>query len=86
MARAISTTEAARNLGDFLAGIKHTGETFILHKNEKPVAVLGPAPGTPTITFRQFYELWRKLPDDPEFADDLKAVNKADRPPKDPWG
>lgn len=49
MARAISTTEAARNLGDFLARIKHTGETFILHKNEKPVAALGPAPGTPTI-------------------------------------
>ena len=85
MTRVISTTEAPRNPADFLASIEHTRETFILHKNEKPVAALGPAPGTPMITFRQFYELWRKLPDDPEFADDLEAVNRADRPPKNPW-
>ena len=36
MAKVISTSEAARNLGDVLARIKHTGETFILHKNDKP--------------------------------------------------
>jgi antitoxin (DNA-binding transcriptional repressor) of toxin-antitoxin stability system len=85
MAKAISTTEAARNLGDYLARIKHKRETFILHKNDKPVAALGPLPGTRTITFRELWELWRKLPADPKFADDLEAVNRADRPPKNPW-
>jgi antitoxin (DNA-binding transcriptional repressor) of toxin-antitoxin stability system len=86
MATKISSTEAARNLGDCLAKIKHTGETFILSKNEKPVATLGPLPGTRTVTFRKLWELWRKLPADPGFADDLEAVNNADQPPKNPWG
>jgi antitoxin (DNA-binding transcriptional repressor) of toxin-antitoxin stability system len=85
MAKTISTTEAARNLGDYLARIKHKRETFILHKNDKPVATLGPLPGTRTITFREFWEVWSKLPADPKFADDLEAVNRADRPPKNPW-
>ena len=53
MIKAISTTEAARNLGDYVAKVRHTGQTFILHKNEKPVAALGPLPKTRTITFRQ---------------------------------
>ena len=86
MAKVISTTEAARNLGDCLARIKHTGETFILSKNEKPVASLGPLPGARTITFRELWDVWRRSPADPKFADDLEAVNKADRPPKNPWG
>ncbi len=81
----ISSTEAARNLGDFLARIKHTGETFILSKNDKLVAALGPLPVARTITFRDMWDLWRKLPVDPSFADDLEAVNKADRAPKNPW-
>jgi antitoxin (DNA-binding transcriptional repressor) of toxin-antitoxin stability system len=85
MARHISTTEAARSLGDCIARIKHTGETFILRKNDKPVAALGPAPGTRTITFRELWEAWKKMPADPTFANDLEAVNRADRPPKNPW-
>ena len=86
MAKVISTTQAARNLGDVLAQVKHTGETFILHKNDKPVATLGPVPMMHAIKFGEFWRLWRKLPPDPGFADDLDAVNKADRSPKNPWG
>ncbi len=85
MAITISATEAARNFGDCLARIKHTGETFILSKNEKPVAALGPLPGTRTVTFRELWDAWRKLPADPKFADDLESVNEADQPPKNPW-
>ena len=81
----ISATEAARNLGDCLARIKHTGETFILSKNDKPVATLGPIAGATTVTLREIWDLWRTLPGDPTFADDLAAVNSADRPPKNPW-
>lgn len=81
----ISSTDAARNLGDCLAKIKHTGETFILSKNDKPVAVLGPLPGARTVTLREVWETWRKLPADAGFADDLETVNKTDRPPRNPW-
>ena len=86
MAKPISSTEAARHLGDVLARIKHTGETFILQKNDKPVATLGPVHVMRAITFGKLWKLWRKLSPDPEFADDLDAVNKADRPQKNPWG
>lgn len=86
MSIAISSTDAARNLGNCLAKIKHSGETFILSKNDKPVAALGPLPGTRTMTLREIWELWRKLPADPTFADDLEAVNQADRVPNNPWG
>jgi antitoxin (DNA-binding transcriptional repressor) of toxin-antitoxin stability system len=85
MAKVISTTEAARNLGDYIARIKHTGETFILQKNDKVVAALGPLSRTRTVTLREFWNLWRRLPPDPGFADDLEAVNKADRAPRNPW-
>lgn len=30
----ISTTEAARHLGDYLARVKHKGEHFLLTKND----------------------------------------------------
>jgi hypothetical protein len=56
-----------------------------LHKNDKPVAALGPLSRTRTVTLRELWKLWQKLPVDPEFADGLEAVNKADRPPKNPW-
>lgn len=85
MSKTISTTEAARNLGDCIARIKHTGETFILSKNEKPVAALGPLPTARTVTFRELWAAWQKLPPDPGFADALEAINRADRPPKNPW-
>lgn len=39
----ISTTEAARHLGDYLARVKHKGEHFLLTKNDQPIAELAPA-------------------------------------------
>jgi antitoxin (DNA-binding transcriptional repressor) of toxin-antitoxin stability system len=85
MATPISATEAARNLGECLARIKHTGETFILSKNDKPVASLGPLPRRPTTTLQELWDIWQRFPADPGFADDLEAVNRADRPPHNPW-
>jgi antitoxin (DNA-binding transcriptional repressor) of toxin-antitoxin stability system len=85
MATIISSTEAARKLGDCLARIKHTGETFVLSKNDKPIAVLGPLPSSKTTTLRQLWESLQGLPSDPGFADDLDRVNLADQALKDPW-
>ncbi len=39
----ISSTEAARNLGEYLAKIRHTGARIVLTKNGEPVAE--PVPG-----------------------------------------
>jgi antitoxin (DNA-binding transcriptional repressor) of toxin-antitoxin stability system len=81
----ISSTEAARNLGDCLARIKHTGETFVLTKNQKPVALLAPLPAPRTAPLKKVLEALRALPSDPGFADDLERVNAADRPLDNPW-
>jgi antitoxin (DNA-binding transcriptional repressor) of toxin-antitoxin stability system len=85
MATVISATEAARSLGECLARIKHRGEIFILSKNDKPVATLGPVAPTHRITLREFWTTWRASGSDPSFADDLEAVNRADQLPGNPW-
>jgi len=81
----ISTTEAARHLGDYLARVKHKGERFILTKNGRPVAELSPAKGSGRATWGELLAAVRQLPADPTFADDLEKVNNADRLPESPW-
>ncbi|MBL9157380.1 MAG: type II toxin-antitoxin system Phd/YefM family antitoxin [Verrucomicrobiales bacterium] len=85
MAVSISTTEAARHLGEYLARIKHRGERFVLTRNERPVAELIPVVGSHTATWGQVLEALAGLPADPGFADDLETVNRADLPAANPW-
>jgi prevent-host-death family protein len=85
MTTTISTTEAARHLGDYLARVKHKGERFVLTKNNEPIAELVPAAGVRRATLRELDELLRRLPFDPTFADDLEKVNAMDLPPENPW-
>ncbi len=85
MSTEISSTEVARHLGDCLARIKHAGETFILTRNDKPVAVLGPLPAPRTASLKNVCEALREIPVDPGFADDLERVNAADKPLENPW-
>lgn len=85
MSITISSTDAARHFGDCLARIKHTGETFILTKNERPVAVMGPLPAPRTTPLSRVFEALREIPADPGFSDDLERVNEADRPLENPW-
>jgi len=80
----ISSTEAARNLGDCLARIRHTGDRFILSRNDKPVAVLGPLPGSGRVTLRELVDLWSEGPKDDTFADDLSRANAMDQIPENP--
>ena len=51
MAISITTTEAARHLGEYLARIKHKGERFILTRNNRPVAELSPVFGSHSATW-----------------------------------
>lgn len=81
----ISTTEAARTLGDCLAKIRHTGTVFVLTKNRRPVAELSPVAGTRETQLSRFWQVMRDMPVDPEFARDLERVNAADTIEHNPW-
>lgn len=82
----ISTTEAARHLGDYLARVKHKGERFLLTKNDQPIAELSPARGSQRATWSEMVVALARLPRDSGFADDLEKVNEADQTAINPWG
>jgi antitoxin (DNA-binding transcriptional repressor) of toxin-antitoxin stability system len=81
----ISSTEAARNLGECLARIRHRGDRFILTKNRRPVAELGPVSGTRRCTLRALWTAMRESRADEDFARDLERVNASDAPLENPW-
>lgn len=81
----ISSTEAARNLGECLARIRHTGDRFVLMKNRRPVAELGPVSGTRRTTLRTLWAAMRDTRADEDFARDLERVNSSDAPAENPW-
>ena len=82
----VSTTWAARNLGDCLARIKQTGDQFVLVKNGKPVAELVPVAGSRRATLRQLWDALASVRADSSLADDLHTVNTAaDRILDNPW-
>lgn len=85
METSISSTEAARNLGEILARVKHAGETFIVTKSDKPLACLSPIRAARRATGAEIMEALAHLPCDPDFADDLDRVNRMDVIPEDPW-
>ena len=76
----ISSTEAARILGECLARIRHTGDRFVLMKNRRPVAELGPVPGMRRSTLRMLWKAMRETRVDEDFARDLERVNVSDAP------
>ena len=85
MPTSISTTEAARHLGDYLARVKHKGEHFLLTKNDQPIAELSPAAGSRRATWGELVSAVARLPRDPMFAEDLEKVNETDQPAINPW-
>ena len=82
----ISSTEAVRNFGDFLARIKHRNDTLVITKNNKPVAELRPIAAEPHGTLEDFLRLWKRDPGDDAFADDLERANSREFPNPNPWG
>ncbi len=81
----ISSTEAARHLGDYLARVKHKGERFILTKNDQPIAELSPAAGSRRGTWGELKAALAGHSFDPGFADDMERVNAADQMATNPW-
>ena len=85
METTITSTEAARHLGDFLARVKYAGESFLLTKSEKPLARLVPVSPGARANGAEIMQSLALLPYDPDFADDLESVNKTDSIPNNPW-
>jgi prevent-host-death family protein len=85
MESTISSTEAARHLGDVLARVKHAGESFVLTKSDKPLARLVPIRAATGARGDAIMEALAHLPHDVDFADDLERVNRMDREPENPW-
>ena len=81
----ISATKAARNLGDCLARIKYRDDSFVITKNDEPIAELVPVSGARRATWGEIEAAVARLPRDPGFADDLDKVNEADEEPGNPW-
>ena len=85
MKMTISSTEAVRTFGDCLARIKHRGDTFVITKNNRAVAMIVPAEQTPRGTIGDVINAMRKAPAaDAGFADDLARANSQDIP-ANPW-
>lgn len=67
----LSATEAARRFSDLLDAVEHRGESFVISRQGRPVAVVGPA------TPRSGKELKRFLnqhPPDEAWASDLQEL------------
>lgn len=80
----ISATELARSVGDVLGKIRFRRDTFVIERNGEPVARLVPLDTGASLG--EGLDAWlQAAAEDPGFADDLERVNRADRPPRDPW-
>ncbi len=83
----ITATELARRLGDILGRIRYRGDAFIVERSGEPVARIGPIPARTAGSLGEGVQAWVEAgPGDPDFADDLERVDRADRPPTNPWG
>lgn len=85
MSTEISSTEAVRNFGDCLSRVKHRGETFIIKKNNKPVAEIRPAGVMKSGTLANLLEIWKPDSEDTDFADDLEKANSGELPSVERW-
>ena len=72
-------------MGDFLARVKHAGESFLLTKSDRPLARLVPVRPGDRAKGAEIMQSLARLPHDPDFADDLERVNSMDRVPENPW-
>ena len=82
----ISATDLARHVGDVLGKVRFRRDTFVIERNGEPVARLSPIPWHGDVTLVEGLRAWLEAgPANEDFADDLDAVNRADRPPRNPW-
>ncbi len=82
----IAATDLARKLGDVLGRVRFRKDSFVIERNGVPVARLTPWPTGANANLAEGLRAWSESGEtDGSFADDLERVNRADRPPADPW-
>ena len=83
----ISSTELARSLGNVLGRVRYRAETFVIERNGKAIACLGPLPQRPGRGPFHALSAWKRAGKrDPELAEQLEALDREDLPAEDPWG
>ncbi len=86
MNTSISATELARKIGDVLGRIRYRGESFVVERNGVPIARITPLATRSAASVLEGLQSWREAaPHDPDLADDLDRINRADLPPRNPW-
>ena len=86
MESSITATRLARELGDVLGRIRYRGDSFVIERNGEPIARMVPIATGRAGSILEGLQAWSEAaPRDPALADDLDLVNKADRPPENPW-
>ena len=74
----ISATELARRLGDILGRIRYRSESFIVERNGKPVAHIGPVRDSGSIAVREAAAGWMAADvRDPARAENLGQASEA---------
>ena len=82
----ITSTELARTIGDVLGRLRFRGDSFIVEKNGKPVAILAPYAGKSPHPLGEALQAWCEAGSpDADFADLLEKIGREDTPPEDPW-
>lgn len=72
MTTKITATELSRNLSDVLSRVQYQGESFVIERNGRPVAVLEPR----RATWQDLVDLLQRHPVDDDFADDLEQAQR----------
>jgi antitoxin (DNA-binding transcriptional repressor) of toxin-antitoxin stability system len=86
MTESISSTHLVRHLGDCLAKVKYGNAHLRITKNNEPIAELRPVPtSSHRATWGSVAEALASYSAEPDFADDLDTVNRADQLPENPW-
>jgi antitoxin (DNA-binding transcriptional repressor) of toxin-antitoxin stability system len=87
MTRHIAATEASRGFSHLLDQVAD-GEDFVVERQGRPIAHIGPV-GPPTrLTWGEFLEASANWPKpDPDWAEDLRRMREeaAEWPEEDPW-
>jgi len=87
-----TVSEVARNFSEYIDRVVDRGERFLVMKDRKPVAELGPIQGE-GLRLRDLPQLLTSLPrlapeDVAAFESDLTQARREleSLPPRDPWG
>ncbi len=78
----LSATEAARRFSEVLDRVERGGDSYVVIRHGRAVAMIGPAGGG---TGKALKEALRTNRPDPDWADELRELREVVGPATDPW-